>query len=106
MPWPAAAASARVASISGAASAWFPRREASIIAVNGKLRLPVTSQTASASATRAAPAAKSPLHTTSVPSEASRIGSRSSAPASRASWTCRTSIARQASLSHRALAAP
>ena len=94
-----------VPSISGVASAWRPRREASIIAVNGAARDPVTSQTVSASASRAAAAAKSPLHAMAVPSAASMIGSWSSAPASRASWTCRVSIARQASSSHSALAA-
>ena len=95
--WPRSAATA---------SACVPRRAASIIAVNGAARLPVASQTASASATSAAAVAKSPLHATAVPSAPSRIGSWSSAPASRASRTCRTSIARQASSSHSALAAP
>jgi muconolactone delta-isomerase len=47
------------ASISGAASAWSPRRDASIIAANGAARLPVTSQTASAFAISEAAAAKS-----------------------------------------------
>ena len=70
-----------VASISGAASAWRPRSDASIIAVNGAARLPVTSQIASASAIRAAAAAKSPLHATAVPSAPSMTGSWSSAPA-------------------------
>jgi len=64
-----------VPSISGAASAWLPRRDASIIAVNGAARDPVTSQTASASALRAAAAAKSPVHATAVPSAPSMMGS-------------------------------
>ena len=105
MPWPSAVASAMVASMSDVALAWSPRRDASIIAVNGAARLPVASLTASASATREAAAAKSPLQVTAVPSAPSRIGSRSSAPRSRATWICRASIVCQASSSHSALAA-
>jgi hypothetical protein len=70
------------ASISGTASAWSPRTDASIIAANGAARLPVTSQTASASAISDAAAAKSPLHTAAVPTVPSMISSWSSAPAS------------------------
>ena len=105
MPWPAAVASATVASISGSASARSPRKAASIMAVNGADRVPVAWQTASASAISVAASAKSPAHTTAVPSAPSRIGSWSSAPAARASRTCRPSITRQAASSHRALAA-
>jgi len=50
------------------------------MAVNGAARVPVASQTASASAIRDAAPAKSPHHTTAVPSAASMIGSWSSAP--------------------------
>ena len=73
--------------------------------MNGAARVPVTSQTASDSAISDAAAAKSPPHTAAVPRAPSMIGSWSSAPTSRASRTCRRSMARQASSSHSALAA-
>jgi hypothetical protein len=67
MPCPAASAAAMVASISGRASAWLPRSDASSIAVKGTAGVPVTSQIASASTIRAVAAVKSPLHATAVP---------------------------------------
>ena len=105
MPCPSAAAWAMVASISGAASDSLPRRHARIIAPYGAARLPVASQTASASAISEAAAAKSPLQAALVPSAPRSIGSWSSAPLARASRTCRTSSACQTSSSHSALAA-
>ena len=75
------------------------------MAVNGAVRLPVAAQTASDSAIKDVAAAKSPLQATAVPRAPSMIGNWSSAPTSRASSTCRTSIARQTSSSHSALAA-
>jgi hypothetical protein len=65
--------------------------------MNGATREPVASQYMSDSAISSAEAAKSPAHVVAVPSAASRIGSLSSAPASRAARTWRVSEACQGS---------
>ena len=105
-PCPPAAPRSMVASISAEVAAWLPRKQASIMripALTGTCA-PVASPTASASAISDAAAAKSPRHTAPTASVGSRIGSWSSAPTSRASWTC-LAVRHQPSSSHKISAA-
>ena len=63
------------------------------------MRLPVAAATLSVSAMTDAVPAKSPIHGSVRPKLEREVGSCTSAPASRASWTCRTAMACKASKS-------
>ncbi len=63
------------------------------MALYGAMRVSVASVTASASAITSAALAKSPRHVTRMANAVRSIGSRASAPASRASWSWRVLIA-------------
>ena len=67
IPWPPASAALIIASISGMASAWLPRRQASWRAAFGWTRDPVASRTALASVVWEAAAPKSPLQAAIMP---------------------------------------
>ena len=104
-PLSRAAACSIALAISAEASASLPCSAQSLSAMYGGKRLPVAAATLSVSAISAAAPAKSPIHALARANAERWTGSCASAPASRASWTCRAEIARTPSASHtRALA--